>query len=125
MWYNGGMKRKWLFRILRCSLRLLIALLIGWGFYGFIKDDNWLAVSALATLILALGAFLAIWQNRSLQIRERRERLLNEIIEWAENVAKCWYNKEVIIKHDKFIGEHMDSLIYSVRATQTKIRILV
>ena len=48
-----------------------------------------LPLSAGATLVLAIAAFLAIWQNRSLQIRERRERLLNEIIEWAKEAAKA------------------------------------
>ncbi len=82
------MERKWLFRVLRYGLGLLIALLIFWGFYGFVKDDNWLAVSALATLVLALGAFLTIRQNHLLQKRERRDRLLNEIIEWAIKITK-------------------------------------
>jgi len=45
------------------------------------------AASAGATLLLAIAAFWAIWQNHQLQIRERRERLLNEIIEWAMDVA--------------------------------------
>ena len=85
------MKRKW---FLKCVPGLLIALLIFWGFYGFVKNDNWLAVSALATLVLALGAFLAIWQNHNLQKREHRDRLLNEIIEWAIDIAKCGLEKE-------------------------------
>ena len=83
------MKRKWLVGILRYGLGLLIALLIFWGFYGFIKDDNWLAVSALATLILAIAAFWAIRQNYNFRRQEKKERLLNEIIEWAEDISKC------------------------------------
>lgn len=82
------MERKWLVGILRYGLGLLIALLIFWGFYGFIKDDNWLAVSALATLILAIAAFWAIWQNYNFRRQEKKERLLNEIIEWAIDVTK-------------------------------------
>jgi len=46
-------------------------------------------LSAGATFLLALAAFWAIWQNKRIQKRNRRERLLNEIIEWATNVAKC------------------------------------
>lgn len=83
------MKKKMAFGVLHYGSGLLIALLIFWGFYCFIKNDNWLAVTSLATLVLALGAFLSIWQNHLLQKRERRERLLNEIIEWAEDVAGC------------------------------------
>ena len=46
-------------------------------------------LSAGATFLLAVAAFWAIWQTRKLQKRERRERLLNEIIEWGEDIAKC------------------------------------
>ncbi len=53
------------------------------------STDTWLAISAGATFLLALAAFWAIWQNHNLQKRERRDRLLNEIIEWAIDVAKC------------------------------------
>lgn len=45
-------------------------------------------LSAGATFLLAIAAFLAIRQTRKLQKRERRDRLLNEIIEWAVEVAK-------------------------------------
>ena len=38
---------------------------------------------ALATFILAIAAFWAIWQNRGIQKRNRRERLLKEIIDWV------------------------------------------
>jgi len=86
LWYNVGMKRTWLMGILRYGSGLLIALLIFWGFYGFIKDDNWLAVSALATLILAIAAFWTIRQNYNFRRQEKKERLLNEIIEWAMSI---------------------------------------
>jgi len=51
-----------------------------------------LPLSAGATLVLAIAAFLAIWQNRNLQKKERKERLLNEIIEWARDVATCAFS---------------------------------
>lgn len=50
--------------------------------------ENWLAISAGATFLLALAAFWAIWQNYRLHKKERRERLLNEIIEWAIDIQK-------------------------------------
>jgi len=44
----------------------------------------------LAAVIVALGLGLSsLIQTHRLQKRERRERLLNEIIEWAVDVAKC------------------------------------
>ena len=55
---------------------------------------NWIKewaipLSAGATFLLALGAFLAIWQTRKTQEREHKHRLLNEIIEWAIEVDRC------------------------------------
>jgi len=40
-------------------------------------------LATLGTLVLAFGTFLAIRQTRETQTSEKRERLLNEIIEWA------------------------------------------
>jgi hypothetical protein len=60
---------------------------------GGMTTDTWLAISAGATFLLAVAAFWAIWQNYSLQKRERRERLLNEIIEWARNITKYRFGK--------------------------------
>ena len=54
MWYNGGM-----------------------------AIEFWLAISAGATFLLALAAFWTIWQNYQSQKRERKERLLKEINDWA------------------------------------------
>jgi len=51
--------------------------------------EFWLAISAGATFILALAAFGAIWQNHRIQVKEYRYRLINEIIEWAEDILKC------------------------------------
>jgi hypothetical protein len=45
-------------------------------------------ILAIATIGLAIAASWAIWQNYQFHARERKERLLNEIIEWAESVAK-------------------------------------
>ena len=50
------------------------------------STDTWLAVSAGATFLLALAAFWVIWQNYNFRKREQRQRLLNEIIEWATEI---------------------------------------
>jgi len=44
---------------------------------------------AIATFILAGIASGAIWQNYQFRRQEKKERLLNEIIEWAIEVVKC------------------------------------
>ena len=86
------MKRKRFHRSWQVFLKygpgLLIAGFIFWGFVILYKQDNWLGISALATLFLALGAFWAIWQNSNMQRRQRKERLLNEIIDWVEAITK-------------------------------------
>ncbi len=50
-------------------------------------------ILAIATFILAGIAAYSIWQNYQLQKRERRERLLNEIIEWTMDIARS--SKEI------------------------------
>jgi len=59
--------------------------------------DNWINLVAAilvggGTLALAVMAYKAIRQTRGIQRSEKRERLLNEIIEWAEDIAECGTN---------------------------------
>jgi len=50
---------------------------------------SWMTFTlAIATFLLAGAAFGSIWQTRGMQKREHKERLLNEIIEWAINISK-------------------------------------
>ncbi|MFC1982712.1 hypothetical protein ACFLV5_02890 [Chloroflexota bacterium] len=83
-------------------------------------------ILAIATFILASIAACSIWQNYRLQKRERKERLLNEIIEWAVDTTECgveanyenWrtftsryfdklYNQNIKLKIDDFIRERI------------------
>lgn len=65
MWYNVGMDiSDW--------INIISAILIGGG-----------------TLFLGVMALLTIRQTRSIQKAERRERLLDEIIEWAVDMLEC------------------------------------
>ena len=45
------------------------------------------------TLFLGIMALRTIRQTRSIQRAEKRERLLNEIIEWAIDISKCGIEK--------------------------------
>ncbi|MFC1983954.1 hypothetical protein ACFLVO_02965 [Chloroflexota bacterium] len=58
-----------------------------WVITILLENDNWVGISALTTMLLAIAAFWAIKQNYSFRREERKERLLNEIIEWAENIV--------------------------------------
>jgi len=44
---------------------------------------------AIGTLTLAFMTWKSIRQTRNIQKSEKRQRLLNEIIEWALDAAKC------------------------------------
>jgi hypothetical protein len=44
---------------------------------------------ACATFLLAGAASWTIWQNYKFREKDRKERLLNEIIEWAIDVYEC------------------------------------
>jgi len=70
LWYNGAMTTSdW--------ITLGAAILVGGG-----------------TLFLGIMAWRTIRQTRSIQKAEKRERLLNEIIEWAANINSCGWRLE-------------------------------
>ncbi len=70
------------------------------------------------TLFLGIMAWRTIRQTGSIQKAERRERLLNEIIEWAIEILKCgteWNIRDVAlysatIKHEIFLKRERQSL---------------
>ena len=71
MWYNGGMTTSdWI---------NLAAAISGW----------------IGILCLGIIAWLTIRQTRSIQKAEKRERLLNEVIEWAEDICRSSFGTEI------------------------------
>lgn len=64
--------------------------LFGVGLFILVTDlpQYALGFSILATLAMAFAALLNIKQSADRENRDRRERLLNEIINWATNVFK-------------------------------------
>jgi hypothetical protein len=79
---------------------------------------DWITLGAV---IVALGIGVAsILHTQSLQKRERRERLLNEIIEWAVDVAKCRFedkstpsfqnSMQTLISIHRFLTDISDNL---------------
>jgi len=86
--------------------------------------DTLLAISAGATFLLALAAFWAIWQNHSLRKKERKERLLSEIIEWATDLANVAFGHEITsIPREKEIRKHFALLgnkVFRYQAIDTR-----
>jgi len=83
---------------------------------GGMEVGDWIT---LAAVIVALGLGLSsLIQTHMLQKRERKERLLNEIIEWASNITKVeWYkdypsmfNIQDKEKLKAFMGFHLGEL---------------
>lgn len=61
------------------------------------ETSDWIALVAAilvggGTLTLAFMTWKSIHQTRSIHERERRERLLNEILDWARDVATCAFS---------------------------------
>ena len=79
--------------------------------------DNWINLIAAilvagGTLFLGIMAWRTIRQTRSIQKAEKRERLLNEIIEWAKN------SLAILTKYPTVHFENLEDLL--VRANVLK-----
>jgi len=94
-------RNNWL-NVLQYVLGLSIAVIIFWAFIILYKEDNWVLISGLATLSLALAAFLTIAENRRMRRedikirreekrRERTERAADELGRWAEEALRLFY----------------------------------
>ena len=64
--------------------------------------DNWINIIAAiliggGTLFLGIMAWRTIRQTRSIQKAEKKERLLNEIIEWAIDLIKSTHGQDISI----------------------------
>jgi hypothetical protein len=78
-------------------LLIICSLLVNlfWFQYDVNITNKYLAIGtlmlALVTLILAGASLWTIRQNYKLREKDRKERLLNEIIEWAMDVINCGF----------------------------------
>jgi len=79
----------------------------------------------LAAVIVALGIGVAsILHTRSLQTRERKERLLNEIIDWALDSAKPKYALALTSIDYTLSEEDQRSIIQVAQASYTRTLIV-
>lgn len=99
MWYNGGMKVRGFLRNKvwnpiknnwRWALTLWLVCFFVGSFILALKGDPAFATAllAFATLLLAAFAAWSIDETRKREKRDRKERLLTDIIEWAEEISE-------------------------------------
>lgn len=86
---NGWFRRNWLAFVISIAV-------LGVVITVFVTPYNdWLAFSALATLLLALVAFWTIWDNRQTRREERKRehtaRAADELCAWAEEALRLYY----------------------------------
>ena len=72
---------------------------------------DWTAIGtillAIATVVLAIFNWRIIKQNSDIRQKERKERLLKEIIDWGESIRRCSFvsNLEELIVVLKLTGD--------------------
>jgi hypothetical protein len=89
---------------------------------GGMEVGDWIT---LAAVIVALGIGVAsILHTQRLQKRERRERLLNEIIGWAIRAARCGYEERIALPavFNKYTKPKME--LEALDAVATTARVL-
>ncbi len=108
MWYNSGMRRRRINKNWLIILKYAGLLLLGGSFVwvGVIlsREENWVAISALATLILAFIASLSIRETRRIREEDRgldsKRRRVDDVQNWINEVVKL--RAESFIPFDEF-----------------------
>ena len=89
-------------------------------------NSDWITLGAAilvggGTLFLGIMAWRTIRQTRSIQKAEKRERLLNEIIDWAIEVAKC--GKRADLSDLLHIADDKQESFLPIRMTEAALNI--
>lgn len=71
-------------KFLKYALALALGGALFWAFNVLAENNNWVGVSALATLLLIFAAFLMIQEFNTKEKLRRRDEILKEISDWAE-----------------------------------------
>lgn len=67
---------------------------------------SWVTLSlVIVTFLLAVAAFLSIWQTHNIQKKEYRHRLLNDLIEWAVSITNWRSRSKGIFKEIAFTAD--------------------
>lgn len=80
----------------RPSLIIIVGSIVGIVFIALLRKDPNLASALVAfgTLLLAIVTAMVIDNSRQQEKRRKKEGLLNEIIEWADNIARSAINRQ-------------------------------
>ena len=80
----------------RPSLIIIIGSIVGIVFIALLRKDPNLASALVAfgTLLLAIVTAMVIDNSRQQEKRRKKEGLLNEIIEWADSIARSAINRQ-------------------------------
>lgn len=119
------MKRKWFrsnwLRFLKYGAALIAGGFYIWAIIILLNNDNWIGISALTTMFLALAAFWAIWQNYSFRKKDRK-RLIKER---ALTTVRNWVNDAISLMslNAQYTDEHNKSEFNYGRPTLVKIQI--
>ena len=55
-----------------------------WAIIILLNENNWIGISTITTLLLAIAAFWTIRQNYRFRLEERRSQALSRVRVWAE-----------------------------------------
>lgn len=89
----------------------MIDIIIDIPHFRFSNDMDWTAIGtillAIATGVLASLTWRSIKQNSEIRKKERKERLLKEIVDWGEAIRRCSFvtNLEELIIVLKLTGD--------------------
>jgi len=117
------------FRKVDGFLKYVAALIAGglyiWAIIFLLNDDNWIGISTLTTMLLAIAAFWVIWQNYSFRKEDRKSKALDGIRNWANGgltlVTRIW---RLPTTHAKFppVFEVIAQLSYMESQRHTLLR---
>ena len=71
---------------------IIVVLIVLFVFIIASPEKTIALITSLTTITLAFAAFWTIWQNYKFRTKDKKEKLLNDIIEWANDVNTQFQN---------------------------------
>jgi len=124
LWYNDGMKINKGFWSFTLKTIVVAGIITVWLIFLINNREIAVALTPWATLVLAIAAFWAIWQNYRFRKRDRKERLLSEIIEWAIDIArlnfKIYNFVEAQISKESWVESGIGEIVSQFQVVEAK-----